>query len=224
MLQLPMIGLVLMLSGQPQAGWVDLLKKGLDAWEVVGEGVWSMLPDGILVGQCDPASPCRAQSWLYTKDEFNEFDLSLEYWLRLGGNSGISIGDRLRARHAADPKTGWPTPARTAYEVNIDNGPGGDYNITGSIYKLAKAEPGVQRRTSWNTLYIEVRKNLIRVTLNGRVVTQHPGLPDRPKAGPIGLQLHSTSDVVMFRKIRICEVTRLTSITGTSESCIVTVR
>ena len=190
--------------GGTGAEWEDLFNgRDLSGWQVRGLGVWSVLDGGILLGQCDPAKPCLPQSWLYTEREFDtDFDLSLEYWLRLGGNSGVSIGDRLRAKYAIDPKTGWPTPARSAYEVNIDNGPGVDYDITGSIYKLAVAKSGVQRRTGWNTMLIEVRTNLIRVTLNGVVVAEHPGLPDRPKRGPVGLQLHSPDDVVMFRHIR----------------------
>lgn len=208
MLQATIFGLLLVLPGVPQTGWTELFNgKDLDGWEVVGQGLWTVLEGGILVGQTDPAGAANLQSWLYTKQEFHEYDLSLEYWLRLGGNSGVSVGDRLRARDAVDPKTnGWPTPARTAYEVNIDNGPPIGYDISGSIYKLAKAEPGPQRRTDWNTLLIEVRKDLIRVTLNGRVVAQHPGLPERPKDGPIGLQLHSPSDVVLFRNIRVREI------------------
>jgi hypothetical protein len=192
----------------PTQPWVNLLNgRDLTGWQVRGLGVWTVLDGGILIGQCDPETPCLPQSWLYTEKEFRgEFDLSLEYWLRLGGNSGVSIGDRLRAKYAVDPKAGSPTPAWSAYEVNIDNGPGGDYDITGSIYRLAKALPGVQRRTGWNTLLIEVRNDLIRVTLNGSVVAQHPGLPERPKSGPIGLQLHSPGDVVMFRNIRIREI------------------
>lgn len=208
MLRQTIVGLLLALPGVPQTGWTDLFNgKNLDGWEVEGQGVWTVLGGGILLGQCDPAQPCLPQSWLYTIKEFHQYDLSLEYWLRLGGNSGVSVGDRLRARDAVDPKThGWPTPARTAYEVNIDNGPGGGYDISGSIYNLAKAQPGAQHRTDWNTLLIEVRNHLIRVTLNGRVVVQHPGLPDRPKDGPIGLQLHSPADVVLFRNIRLREI------------------
>jgi hypothetical protein len=188
--------------------WQSLFNgHDLTGWEIRGLGIWSVLDPGTLLGQCDPAKPCLPQSWLYTDREFEgDYDISLEYWLRLGGNSGVSIGDRLRAKYAIDPKTGWPTPARSAYEVNIDNGPGVDYDITGSIYKLAKAKTGVQRRADWNTLLIEVRSRLIRVTLNGQVVAEHPGLPDRPKSGPIGLQLHSPDDVVMFRNIRFREL------------------
>ncbi len=74
--------------------WMNLLESNrLDAWQVAGLGVWTVLDGGILVGQCDPAKPCNPQSWLYTRREFTEYDLSLEYWLRLGGNSGVSIGE-----------------------------------------------------------------------------------------------------------------------------------
>ena len=189
------------------AHWVDLFNgKDLSGWQVRGLGIWSVLEGGILIGQCDPEKPCLPQSWLYTEEEFGEnFDLSLDYWLKVGGNSGVSIGDRQRAKFAIDPKTGWPTPARSAYEINLDNGTPRDFDISGSIYKLVQAKDGVQRRTDWNTLLIEVRTNLIRVHLNGVLVAEHPGLADRPKSGPIGLQLHSPTDVVMFRNLRIRE-------------------
>lgn len=191
-------------AAQPMA-WEELLNgRDLTGWQVRGLGVWSMIGDGILVGQCDPTKPCLPQSWLYTDREFEgDYDVSLEYWLRLGGNSGVSIGDKLRAKNAIDPQVGWPTPARMAYEINIDNGAEVDYDITGSIYKLVKAKTGVRNRTGWNTLLIEVRKDFIRVSLNGQEVAQHPGLSERPKNGPIGLQLHAPSDVVMFRNIRV---------------------
>jgi hypothetical protein len=192
-------------------GWTKLLNgKDLTGWEVIGGGVWSVMKDGTLVGQADPQNPFKRQSWLYTKKEFNEYDLSLNYWLKLGSNSGISLGDKSRARFAVpgpEPNTG-RTPAQIAYEINIDNGQPVDYDITGSIYKLAKAVPGAQEPTGWNTMEIRVRKDLIRVKLNGRTVVEHPGIPQRPKAGPIGLQLHDSRDVVMFRNIRIREVSR----------------
>jgi len=203
--------LALLLARGPMAAqelqWVDLFSgKDLSGWQVRGLGIWSVLEGGILIGQCDPEKPCLPQSWLYTEKEFGEsFDLSLDYWLKVGGNSGVSIGDRQRAKFAIDPKTGWPTPARSAYEINLDNGTPRDFDISGSIYKLVQAKDGVQRRTDWNTLLIEVRTNLIRVHLNGVLVAEHPGLADRPKSGPIGLQLHSPTDVVMFRNLRIRE-------------------
>jgi hypothetical protein len=200
---------LLLAAAAAEPGWVELLNgKNLDGWEVVGGGVWSVMKDGTVIGQSDPQAPFKRQSWLYTRREFDEYDLYLEYWMKLGSNSGISIGDKSRARYAVPgPDEGrGGSPARIAYEINIDNGPPVDYDITGSIYLLAKAEQGFQNRNDWNSLEIAVRKNLIRVKLNGKVVVEHPGWPDRPKAGPIGLQLHDARDVLMFRNIRIREV------------------
>jgi len=188
-------------------GWVPLLNgKDLAGWEVVGEGVWSVWKDGTLVGQCDPRKPCLHQSWLYTKREFGEFELYLEFWTRLGGNSGVSIRDTSRARWAVgaewDPNR---TPSHIGYEIQISNGYPDRYP-TGSIYLLAAArDPDM--RSDWNTLEIESRFERIRVKLNGKLVAEHPGLPDRPKTGPIGLQLHDRNSIVMFRNIRIRELT-----------------
>jgi hypothetical protein len=201
------VAVFLCLCEMLRAGDWKLLLNGrnLDGWEAIGEGVWSVMKDGTVIGQADPQKPFRQQSWLYTKAEFQEFDLRLEYWMRLGSNSGVSIGDKSRARYAVSgPQSdGNRTPARIAYEINIDNGPPVDYDITGSIYLIAKARTGVQNSTDWNTLDIQVRKDLIRVLVNGTIVAEHPGLPERAKAGPIGLQLHDNRDVVMFRNIRI---------------------
>ncbi|MEK7403815.1 MAG: DUF1080 domain-containing protein [Acidobacteriota bacterium] len=199
--------IALLLSAVPAVGggWVKLLNgKNLDGWQPIGEGVWTAMRDGTLVGQCDPRQPCAHQAWLYTRKEFGEFDLSLEFWTRLGGNSGISIRDSSRARWAVGAE--WDrnrTPSHIGYEIQITNGYQDSYGA-GSIYLLDKArEPEV--RNDWNLLEIESRLSGIRVKLNGRLVSQHPGLPDRPKAGPIGLQLHDRNSVIMFRDIRIRE-------------------
>jgi len=85
----------------PAADWVNLLNgKNLDGWEVVGEGFWNVWSDGTLVGQRDPAKATDHQCWLYTKKEFAEYDLHVEFWLRWGGNSGVSIRDTSRAQFA----------------------------------------------------------------------------------------------------------------------------
>jgi hypothetical protein len=206
-----MLALVLA-AGPPQSApgdkWVELFNgKTLDGWEVVGDGVWMVLRDGTLLGQCDPRKPCLHQSWLYTKKEFGEFDLRLEYWTRLGGNSGVSIRDTSRARYAHgaewDPNR---TPSHIGYEIQIGEGSGKGYNVSGSVYLLDAAKSGVQRDSDWNTLAIESRNDLIRVKLNGQVVSEHPGLAERSKTGPIGLQLHDRSTIIMFRNIRIREI------------------
>jgi hypothetical protein len=42
--------------------------------------------------------------------------------------------------------------------------------------------------------------------VNGWLVVEHPGDPARPKAGPIGLQLHDQFSLIMFRNIRVREI------------------
>ena len=53
---------------------------------------------------------------------------------------------------------------------------------------------------------ISSRNQKIAVTLNGRVVAESAGDPQRSKVGPIGLQLHDQFSIVMFRNIRIREI------------------
>lgn len=183
--------------------------KNLDGWEVTNDGVWSVMKDGTLLGQRDRLAPKSKyepdQSWLYTKKEFGEYDLHVEWWLNLGGNSGISIRDTSRAKYAggpeADPKR---TPSHIGYEIQISND--NDPQATGSVYNFAPAKTGFQIANDWNTLDIESRKNGIRVKLNGHPVAEYAGDPKRSLTGPIGLQLHDRHTVIMFRNIRIHEV------------------
>jgi len=204
-------------------GWVPLFNgKNLEGWEVIGESVWSVMKDGTLLGQRDllPAlklQPFMAdsklyhdwlyrQSWLYTKKDFGEFDLHLEWWLHLRGNGGVSIRDTSRAAHAiSNPPDFSRTPSKIGYEIQISNQYPDQYP-TGSIYTFVKAQTGFQVENDWNRMDIESRDTGIRVKLNGRLVAEHPGDPKRSKTGPIGLQLHDQFSVMMVRNIRIREI------------------
>ena len=44
------------------------------------------------------------------------------------------------------------------------------------------------------------------IKVNGRVVAEHAGDPQRSKVGPIGLQMHDQFSIIMFRNIRINEI------------------
>ncbi|MEZ5356924.1 MAG: DUF1080 domain-containing protein [Bryobacteraceae bacterium] len=201
------------------AGWRDLFNgRDLTGWESRGSGIWNVIDGGILIGQRDPRNDgppafplekrqyerwLNKQAWLYSTEEFREYDLSLEYWLRAGGNSGISLHDPGRAEHAiSSPPDYTKTPARIAYEIQLSNGYP-DHNPTGSIYNLGQAKIGPQKDNQWNRLDIEVRAGLIRVKLNGVQVAEAPPDPKRASRGPIGLQLHDMFTVVQFRNIRI---------------------
>jgi len=146
-----------------------------------------------------------SQAWLYTKKEYGEYDLHLDYFVGAPGNSGVSIRDQSRAQFAVTvPLDAERTPAHVAYEIQINAG-GPDQWPTGSIYGVERAQSGVQKLDAWNSLNIESRKSGIRVSVNGIGVAEHAGLPDRPLTGPIGLQLHDRGSVVMFRDIWLME-------------------
>jgi Domain of Unknown Function (DUF1080) len=200
-------------------GFVDLFNhKNLDGWEVVGDGVWHVLSDGTLIGERDlrpvlkeqPAAYrdwLNVQSWLYTRrNDFGRFDLHVEYWVRSGGNSGISIRDTSRAKYGILMPVDYKrTPSKIGYEIQINNRfP--DPHPTGSIYGFQDAQGDFLKENDWNTLDIESRQELIRVKLNGHTVAEHAGDPARSKTGPIGLQLHDRFSTVMFRSVQIREL------------------
>jgi Domain of Unknown Function (DUF1080) len=208
----------------------------LDGWEVRGNGVWEVLPGGILLGHRAHSDPVTThatsqssswpitehqynswryrQAWLYSTTEYGEFDLHVEYFVPVGGNSGVSIRDQSRAHTAIGeddavrpelakfPKS---TPAHVGYEIQILANDGDEKYQTGSIYGLVAARTGPQRAGDWNDMDIESRNNLVRVRVNGEVVSEGPGDPARPKRGPIGLQLHDQFTFMMFRNILIKE-------------------
>jgi hypothetical protein len=203
------------------AGWQRLFNgKDLAGWEVRGDSVWTVMRDGVLFGQRPPvhgATPFGAwpldrsayarwlnqQSWLYTKDEFEEFDLSLEYLLPTGGNSGVSLRDTSRGRYSFPPELDAKrTPSHIGYEIQIIDDPKEKFP-TGSIYLFAVAKTGMQRQSDWNRMEIESRRAMIRVRLNGIVVAESAGDPKRATKGPIGLQLHDRLSWAMFRDVKI---------------------
>ena len=204
------------------ADWRDLLRNGLEEWKVLGAGHWRLRSDGVLTAtfghdrQQELQGPgavgrerftwwSTRQSWLYTRSDFEEYDLHLEYWVNTPGNSGISIRDPSQAKCAIAEQPDYScTPSKQGYEIQIDSEYTGKWS-TGSIYGLARAAEGLAVVGEWNRVNIESRSDAIRVYINGVLAAEHPGDPDRPTAGPIGLQLHDIHSFVMFRNIWILE-------------------
>jgi hypothetical protein len=215
--------------------WRDLFNgKSLDGWQVRGEGIWTVVDRGVLLGQrrhdkvsspfSDPwpitekqyHSWLNPQAWLYTvRNDFGEFDLHVEYFVPPQGNSGVSIRDISRGYYvirganepAAPPTKLKGSPAHVGYEIQIIDGDSAKYP-SGSVYLFAAGKTGLQKRADWNSLDIESRNDRIRVKLNGELAAESPGDPERSKVGPIGLQLHDQFSFIMFRNIRIREIKR----------------
>src|SRR5947207_2982728 len=99
---------IILLAGSLAAvDWKPLFNgKNLDGWEAIGDGQWTVMADGTLLGQrisdlrkmLVPGGPFTTpaqfkgwvdtQSWLYTRrNDFGEIDLQREYWTKTTGNS-----------------------------------------------------------------------------------------------------------------------------------------
>jgi hypothetical protein len=148
---------------------------------------------------------------LYTKEEYADFVVRLEFKLPPGGNNGLAIrypggtGDsayigmcELQVLDTEDPKY-----------ANLD-----PRQAHGSVYGMIPAYRGYHRPTGeWNFQEVTVKGPKVRVELNGNIIldgdvstvtefmsdTPHPG-KDRP-SGFFGFAGHS--DPVEFRHIEI---------------------
>ncbi len=184
------------------AGRVDLLSTGLVGWQQIAgpTGSWRFR-DGVLW------TDGSGGGWLSTVRQYGDFELSLDFRISAGGNSGVFV----RAPHRGDPAyAGMEIQLFDDYaESNAHLAPS---QYTGSIYGVqAPSERASKPAGEWQTMVITCRGTAVRVVLNGRKVVdtdltyfpykyaEHPGLT-RP-AGYIGLQNHGSR--VEFRDVRI---------------------
>ncbi|MCL6507275.1 MAG: DUF1080 domain-containing protein [Bryobacteraceae bacterium] len=178
--------LLLAVLCRAQSGWIPLLNgKDLEGWESVGDGLWTVMQDGTLLGQRDLRRAVH-QAWLYTKKEFGEFDLALDYWIRYQGNSGVSIRDSSRAQWAVgqahDPER---TPSHIGYEIQISMGYPDRYP-SGSIYLFAQARSGgivvgarvplilLSRAETPDTKIHSIALAILTAAAQGRTVSSEP--------------------------------------------------
>jgi len=181
--------------------------KDLKGWQGMrGEAVNWSASDGVLAG-----TGGKGSQWLATTDEYDDFDLSLEYKLPKNGNSGVFI----RA-----PKKG--TPYVHGMEIQLLDDFGEKWKnlrpnqFTGAIYAVqAPSKRATRPAGQWQTMRILCVGKKCQVWVNGeqiidadlaKLAKTHgrkvPGLlRDR---GLIGLQNHG--DPASFRNIHIRQV------------------
>ncbi len=154
---------------------------------------------------------CTGQrgTWLRTREQFDDFNLRLQYKLRPGGNSGVYVRVPRTGEHRG-PELG---EKQAGVEVQIldDSAPRyknlKPYQYSASLYAIAPAQPRVSRPPGqWNSLEIDCRGTHYRIWHNGHLVVDadartHPQLKHRLLRGYLGLQNHH--EPVWFRYIRI---------------------
>lgn len=180
----------------------DLLATGLVGWQQVGgtPNSWEFA-HGVLY------TDGAGGGWLATVRSYDDFLLSLEFRVAVGGNSGVFVRAPLEGG-----------PASQGMEIQILD----DYHerhselrpdqYTGSLYGVqAPSERASKPAGQWQKMVIGCCGTHVKVVLNGRKIIDtdtryypskvrtHPGL--RRESGYIGLQNHGGR--IEFRKIRI---------------------
>lgn len=177
--------------------------RDLSGWTASGDpGAWSVASGEIRVGDAGNGG------WLRTNKTYRDFDLSLEFNVPEGGNSGVG----LRGSSGGDP-------AFTGFEVQIfDNfGEAPTLRSCGSVYEAIAADSmAVNKPGAWNTYRIRLVGDTLNVWLNGVQIhdnatldgrgffrSEDSALPlnTRATTGYISLQDHG--DAVRFRNIAI---------------------
>jgi hypothetical protein len=196
-------GWTLLFDGRTPRGWRGYMKKGVPAgWEV---------EDGTLTRAAKAGD-------IITDKQYRDFELTLEWKISEGGNSGIMyrVAEGAEATYETGPEMQVLDDARH---------PDGQNRLTsaGSDYGLYAAPAGVVRPAGeWNQVRILVKGHHVEHWLNGTKVVEYelespdweakvaaskfrqwPGYGRAPK-GHIALQDHG--DRVWYRSIKIREI------------------
>lgn len=166
-------------------------------WDIVAGGKWC-IHNGVLTGSLGEdwtTNPEETGSYLRSKKEYENFELSFEYAINEGGNSGVFF------RSAAEKN-----PAFTGYEMQITDSHGREVNQYNSgIYDYAAPSKNmVNPAGEWNEVLLTVNEHHIVVVMNGEKIVDLQG--DRRLSGYIGLQNHDEHSVVKYRNIKIREL------------------
>ena len=201
-------GWKLLFDGETTQGWRNYKQDKIsDGWKVV---------DGALTRAANGAGD------IITKDQYDAFELSLEYKISQGGNSGIMF-------HVTEEGG---TPWQTGPEIQVqDNKDGHDPQLAGWLYQLYKPEndketgkpiDATKPAGEWNKLTILITPEKCVHTMNGvkyceyvkgsedwdqRVAKSKFGkmeLFGKPTKGFISLQDHGNE--VAYRNIKIRKV------------------
>ena len=186
------------------------------AWSDVGkagpQGAQWVVEKGVLNG-----GGARG-SWLISKKDYTDFELSFDFKLGRQGNSGLA----LRSPGAGDPAFDGLELQMADYRYNTK---AKDSELTGGLYRAVAPSQQVYKPEKWNNYQIKIKGSHIKVTLNDvliidedlnkhkTIIKRHngkdaPALRDRPKSGKIGFQnLSRGGSPVLIKnaKIKILE-------------------
>jgi 6-phosphogluconolactonase len=171
--------------------------RDLTGWK--GDRQYWSVQDGIIVGR--NSAPIAVSTYLLTERSYSDFRLLCDFKLaRSEMHSGIALWGRL-APEQGDPWT------YAGHLVMFPSGYG-FYDLYGrkGIHKNADVAKQVGKQHDWNHLEILAQGNRIRLVINGVLVSDwREPEPERIKAAPLGLQLHSNKvpQEVQFKNLTL---------------------
>jgi hypothetical protein len=144
-------GWKLLFDGQTTKGWRNYKK------DTIGSG-WKVV-DGALTRTSGGAGD------ILTADKYDAFELSLEYKISKGGNSGIMY-------HVTEEEQ---TPWMTGPEIQIqDNKDGSDPQKSGWLYQLYQADIDATKPAGeWNQVRILITPEKCEHTMNGQKYVEY---------------------------------------------------
>jgi hypothetical protein len=184
--------------------WVELLPDGKYQEHWTTEGNWETT-DGVLKLSPRPGESgwSRWSSYLWSKKEYEDFEVKFDYKVEPGGNSGFyfRVGNK-------------NSPVGEGIEVQIyashgkDEAKLTDHDSGGIIPGPPPTKNAAKPQGEWNTFHITNKGDKLTVKLNDVVVneidlTKAP-LSSRPRKGSIGFQDHALP--LWLRNIKIREL------------------
>ncbi len=200
----------LLFNGRTTEGWHGFRQKGMpEGWAVEGGTL-------VLKKNTPPGEPGKLSTGIVTAETFGDFELTLEWKLAPGGNSGLFY--RVSEDEAMPNRTG--PEMQILDDARHPDAAKGPERLAGACYQMyAPTKKVVRPVGEWNAVRLIARGNHIEHWLNGeRIVTYEIGSPDwlarlekskyrefprygRERKGHILLQDHEHA--VAFRNIKI---------------------
>lgn len=188
---------------EKEGGWLKPLTGGSLTKHWTTKGNWKLSEDGVVTLTPRPGEKgwSRFDAYLWLEGEYKDFEISFDYKVQKGGNSGFYF-------HVGDRKN----PVNKGIEVQIyDSGskkPGAkltDHDSGGVIPGIPPKKNTAKPAGEWNTFHIVCKGKTVTIKLNGEVVNEitldQGRLKGRPETGSIGFQDHALP--LALRNVRV---------------------